>query len=223
MSDALLKIKNVYKSYPGERGDANPVLNGINLILHRGESLGLMGDSGSGKSTLARLVLGIEKPDSGEILFNGRPITDFTKTEKRNYCKELQIVWQDPAVYLNPYLTVESLIAEPLLSFGMKTESWRRARARELMAEMGLPERIARSRPARLSGGQCQRVAIARAISINPSLLILDEALVNLDLPQQVHILKLLEDLQNSLQTSFLFISHDPDTVNRLCTRKMVL
>jgi ABC-type dipeptide/oligopeptide/nickel transport system ATPase subunit len=133
------------------------------------------------------------------------------------------MVWQDPTIYLNPYQPVLTSIIEPLAAFGLCPADRRQARGLELMEMLGLPASLGRYKPAQLSGGQCQRVALARALAVSPRLLICDEALVNLDLPQQVAIIRLLEKLQNAFGLGILFVSHDRDTVRALCTRTLRL
>ncbi len=157
-------------------GKHPPVLDRISLTLVPGEALGLTGPSGSGKTTLARLILGIEKPDSGQVLFQGNPVTDPRGRVSRRYFSRVQIIWQDPERFLNPYLSVLTSIMEPMAAFDMGNAAYRRTRAYELMEMMALSPTLARHRPGRLSGGQCQRVAMARALSVSPALLICDEA-----------------------------------------------
>jgi len=219
----LLELQQVTKSYGPSGKTTPPVLDRISLMLDPGEALGMTGPSGSGKTTLARLILGIEKPDSGRILFQENPVTDPRGRVSRRYYSRVQIIWQDPAGFLNPFLPVLTSIMEPMAAFDMGNAADRRTRAYELMEMMALPPALAHHKPGQLSGGQCQRVAMARALSVSPALLICDEALVSLDLPQQVTLIRLLKKMQKELNLSLLFISHDKDTVKALCPRVISL
>jgi peptide/nickel transport system ATP-binding protein len=219
----LLELHKVSKSYGSERRKNPPVLDCISLTLEPGEALGLTGPSGSGKTTIARMALGIEQPDSGRVLFKETPVTDPRGHVSRGYYSRVQIIWQDPKGFLNPYLSVLTSIMEPMAAFGMANAADRRSKAYQLMEMMDLSPKLAHRKPGRLSGGQCQRVAIARALSVSPELLICDEALVSLDLPQQVKIMHLLSRMQKKMNLGLLFISHDKDAVNVLCSRVISL
>lgn len=220
MGEEILKLDNIAKYFPLPNSGFRKVLQNVSLVIRAGEIMGLTGPSGSGKSTLARIILGIEKPDRGNLFFKGDDLYHkLTIKKRRAHFRNVQMIWQDPAVYLNPYQCVLNAVLEPLRAFKIGTSQLRRQRAFECMRMTGLETSLARLTPRQLSGGQCQRVAIARALSIAPHLLICDEALVSLDLPQQVAILKLLKRLQRDLRLAILFISHDQDTVNSLCTR----
>ena len=219
MSQMLLALDDVSKSYGKAGSSRHRVLEEVSFDIHAGEAVGLSGRSGAGKSTLARIILGLEPTDGGEVLFMGRQINFMTAKQQRDHFRNIQIIWQDPSAYLNPYQGVLTAIAEPMAAFGIHPPAVRLEMARDLMKRMGLPPSLEKYKPAKLSGGQCQRVAIARALSVSPKLLICDEALVSLDLPQQVAMLKLLKDLQQSDGLSILFISHDMDTVNKICHR----
>ena len=219
----LLELHQVSKSYGSDGRKNFPVLDRISLTLTPGEALGLTGPSGSGKTTIARIALGIETTDSGRVLYQGNPVTDPRGRVSRHYYARVQIIWQDPKGFLNPHLSVLTSIMEPMAAFGRGPAAARRKKAYHLMEIMDLSPSLAYHKPGRLSGGQCQRVAIARALSVSPELLICDEALVSLDLPQQVKIIHLLSRMQKELNRALLFISHDKDTVNALCPRYISL
>ncbi|RJP38550.1 MAG: ABC transporter ATP-binding protein [Desulfobacteraceae bacterium] len=218
MSDVLLVIENVSKFYPISGQTPRRVVGSISFDMRPGEALGLVGPSGAGKSTIAKMILGLERPDEGTIFFMGKDICRLSGKARREHFRRVQMVWQDPTVYLNPYQPVLTSIVEPLAAFGLCPADRRQERGLELMEMLGLPASLGRYKPSQLSGGQCQRVAIARALAVSPRLLICDEALVNLDLPQQVAIILLLKKLQNEMELGILFISHDRDTVRALCT-----
>lgn len=219
MTKPLLQMIGVSKRYrSNHRRGAVRAVSGVDLSIDRGEALGLVGESGAGKSTLARLALGLERPDEGMVLFRGQNLAEGGRGQRRLFLQEIQIIWQDPFIYLNPYQSAVQSIAEPLEVFKKHDRQRCGQRAFELMEMVGLSATLGGRRPFELSGGQCQRVAIARALALEPSLLICDEALVGLDLPQQVRILELLRSLQRELQLSLLFISHDLSLVHKICS-----
>ncbi|MFH0995413.1 MAG: ABC transporter ATP-binding protein [Pseudomonadota bacterium] len=218
----LIQVESVsrrYKAASGAGGTA--VLQDVSFHLEEGQSLCLVGESGAGKSTLARLLLGLEVPDSGRILFQGKELGD--KKHRHELKQFIQMIWQDPTVYLNPYYTVAELITEPMEIFGLGDGIFQRDRVMQLLDAVGLSGDISARRPGELSGGQCQRVAIARALAINPRVLICDEALAGLDIPQQARILQLLIRLQQSMNLTCLFITHDLRAVSRLCPKMAIL
>lgn len=218
----LIQVESVSKRYEAASGTAETTaLQDVSFHLDKGQSLCLVGESGAGKSTLARLLLGMEVPDSGRILFQGKELGG--KKHRHELKQFIQMIWQDPAVYLNPYYTVAELITEPMAIFGMGDGIFQRDRMMRLLDDVGLSGDIFAKRPGELSGGQCQRVAIARALSVNPRVLICDEALAGLDIPQQARILRLLLSLQQSMNLTCLFITHDMSAVSRLCPKMAIL
>lgn len=186
-------------------------------------ALGIVGESGAGKSTLVRIIMGMERPSSGQVWFEGRQTAFLTKREKQLLKKKIQLIWQDPVSYLNPFLTVGQLIVEPLIVFGLEVRKERHLRVQELADLTGLEKNCLPKRPHQLSGGQAQRVAIARALSVNPKLLLCDEILSGLDSPHQVQILDLLKSLQAQMGLTVLLVSHDLAAVGYLCRRLAVL
>jgi len=197
------------------------VCQDVSFHLEEVPSLCLVGESGAGKSTLARLLLGMEVPDSGRILFQGRVMGD--KKHRRELKQFIQMIWQDPTVYLNPFYTVAELITEPMAIFGLGKAIFQKDRMMQLLDAVGLSGDISARQPGELSGGQCQRVAIARALAVNPRVLICDEALAGLDIPQQARILRLLLSLQQNMNLTCLFITHDLRAVSRLCPKMAIL
>ncbi len=220
---SFFELQNISKSYGRAGIDRQSVLKGVGFDIAGSEALGLIGPSGSGKTTIARIALGMDRPDSGRVRFMGKTISYSRNRAKRIHFSRVQMIWQDPKVYLNPFLPIRATIMEPMAAFGMGTKKERLRKADHLMEILGLPKSSGCLKPGQLSGGQCQRVAIARALSVSPKLLICDEALVSLDLPQQVKIIKILMTMQKEMGLSLLFISHDTKIVRRLCQRILYL
>lgn len=185
----------------------------IHLTVRRATTLAIVGESGAGKSTLARCLGLLERPSQGEIWFEGQNLATLTKRELRPIRGKIQMIFQDPGSALNPGMTAEEIIAEPLVIQRVGTKADRRARAIELLREVGLDEGTANKRPFEVSGGQKQRLAIARALVLTPEVLILDEACSGLDLKTQQVILELLAGLRATRGMSFIYISHDLRTV----------
>ena len=213
MSDQLvLSLRHVTSGYRDggvfRRGAYQEVLHDVSFDVRHGEILGLVGESGTGKSTLARTILGMVKPDRGEVI---------------HYTKRPQMIFQDPYSSLNPAYTVEWNMEEPLRIYGKYGPDERKRRVREMLKLVELPEECLRAKPAELSGGQRQRVSIAVALLQRPRFLIADEPVSALDVTFQAQILKLLRDLRDELDLSYLFISHDLNVVYQLCDRVLVM
>lgn len=217
LSEPLYSIRYLRKSFAtGAGGKASlRALDDISLDIQRGRSLGIVGESGSGKSTLARSLLGLEKPDTGKIVYDGEEIATLSRGKKRQWRRAVQFVFQDHWASLNPHQTIFESIAEPLRSDGLNREK-RAARVREVMRDVSLSEHLASRRPSQLSGGQLQRAAIARALAVHPQVLIADEPVASLDVTVQARILKLLEDLKTNLGINYIVISHDLRIVRRI-------
>ncbi|HCN65833.1 MAG TPA: nickel import ATP-binding protein NikE [Pseudomonas sp.] len=196
------------------------VLKGLNLDLHAGQSLGLLGASGSGKSTLARLLMGLETPVQGTVLFEGQTLQGL---DPQHFLRRVQMVFQDAISAFNPQRSIGWSIAEPLRHLSDMNAEAIQARVERLLLQVKLSASDSDKLPAQLSGGQLQRAGIARALSIDPQMIILDEALSNLDRVLQVQILDLLADVRRESGTGFLLITHDLSLVRRFCQRVVVL
>lgn len=214
----LLEVKNVYKSYSqiGKK-DKLQVLKGISFNIKEGECVGLIGESGSGKSTLSRLILGLEKFESGEINIEGKPVKKWIKENKG----KMSVVFQDYTSSANPNFTIKEVISEPLIALGRKKDI--DEAVDNLLQKVGLSTELKDRYPHELSGGQMQRVCIARAISTNPKFIVLDEAISALDVSIQTQVLNLLKDLKKDLNMTYFFIAHDLQAVANLCDQVLFL
>ncbi|OXR46912.1 Glutathione import ATP-binding protein GsiA [Nocardia cerradoensis] len=196
----------------------------VSFTVARGETFALVGESGSGKSTTAKLVLGLHTPSSGTVSVLGHDITAAKHRDRRELWRDIQLVYQNPQVSLDPRWNVERIVAEPLSSFGLvKGRAARRDRVREALDRVGLPAAVLDRRPRELSGGQQQRVALARALAVGARVLVLDEALSALDVVTQAQVLDLLHRLQDELELSYLFISHDLAVVRAIADSVAVM
>lgn len=213
-SEPLVRVRGLCQHYvqrkrfSREKFDVR-AFQDVNLTIHHGTTLALVGESGAGKSSLARCLALLENPTEGEIWFEGRNLLHLDRREKSSIHRQIQLTFQDPISALNPRLTAAEIIAEPLDVQGVGTKAERRQRIRDLMEQVGLSPAWETKLPLKFSGGQRQRLAIARALSVGPKLLILDEALSNLDLANQEMILTLLDDLQEAYSLTYLHICHD--------------
>lgn len=223
----ILSARSVSKVYSTVSlvGQSKPktVLRDIDLDIAAGESIALLGRSGSGKSTLGRLLLGFERPDSGKITFTGTEIGGLSGEAYRHYRRSVQIVFQDSLGAVNPRHTIGRILAEPLRHLTTLNADERDRKVRALLMQVGLAPDDARKLPTQMSGGQLQRVCIARAIAPGPKLLVLDEAVSNLDLVLQMQMIELLKALKASLDMAVLFITHDLRLVRLFCDRVIVL
>jgi oligopeptide/dipeptide ABC transporter ATP-binding protein len=227
MSEVLLETRNLKVHFPIKAGVLQrtvghvKAVDGVNLQVRRGETLGIVGESGCGKSTLARLMLRLLEPTQGEVLFEGQNILNHDRKQMLQLRRDMQIVFQDPFASLNPRKTVGNIIAEPLRAH--QAEGDHKKRVRELLEVVGLlPEHYDRY-PHEFSGGQRQRIGIARAIALNPKLIICDEPVSALDVSIQAQIINLFEDLQKQFNLTYIFIAHDLSVVKHISDRVAVM
>jgi oligopeptide transport system ATP-binding protein len=198
-------------------------VDGVNLDIFPGETLGLVGESGCGKTTLGRALLRLVEPTGGRVLFRDVDVTTLSARALRRERRHMQMIFQDPYASLNPRMTVGQIIAEPIDTFGLARGNERRERVRELMATVGLNERFINRYPHEFSGGQQQRIGIARALAANPDFIVADEPISALDVSIQAQIINLIERLQRERNLTYLFISHDLRAIRHTSTRVAVM
>jgi peptide/nickel transport system ATP-binding protein len=229
VSVALLEVRNLRKLFPIRGGLLNRVVGSVQAVqdatfsLGRGEIVGLVGESGSGKSTLGRSILRLTEPTSGEVLFDGRDVLALRGQEMRRMRREMQIVFQDPFASLDPRMTIEAIIGEPLSIHKLASRAERPGKIAELLELVGLSADYRKRYPHQFSGGQRQRIGIARALAVKPSFIVADEPVSALDVSVQAQIVNLIQDLQQRLGLTMLFIAHDLLVVEHLCDRVMVM
>ena len=230
MSDTLVEIRDLKKHFPVMKGVIfqKPIgwvkaVDGVSYSIATGETLGLVGESGCGKTTTSKLLLMLEKPTSGAIIFRGQDVQTLEKDALKTYRRGVQAVFQDPFSSLNPRIRVGDIIAEPVVVNEPLPKTQMRERVQELLRLVGLNPNSSNLFPHEFSGGQRQRIAIARALSLNPSLIVLDEPVSALDVSIRAQIMNLLQDLQQQFGLSYLLIAHDLAAVLHLSTNIAVM
>ncbi|MBC7544820.1 MAG: dipeptide ABC transporter ATP-binding protein, partial [Candidatus Sericytochromatia bacterium] len=230
MGEILLEVNNLTKHFIKTKGllftkqvGAVRAVDGLSFKIYKGETLGMVGESGCGKSTTGRVILKLTEPTSGQIIFEGQDITNFTSAQMRPLRREMQIVFQNPYSSLDPRMTIGDTIAEPLRIHKTHAGPGLTRRVRELLDIVGLNPAFAERYPHEFSGGQRQRIGIARALAVNPKFIVADEPVSALDVSIQAQVLNLLDDLQSEFGLTYLFIAHNLSTVRHISDRIAVM
>ncbi|MGI9054499.1 MAG: ABC transporter ATP-binding protein [Pyrinomonadaceae bacterium] len=222
---SLQNLKVYYKLGGGLFKSARYVkaVDGVNFDIHKGETLGLVGESGCGKSTLGKAILRLTEPTGGQVFYHGKDLANASKNEMREQRKNLQMIFQDPYASLNPRMTVGNIIGEPIRTFGLAKGKSVSEVVQDLMETVGLSRRFVKRYPHEFSGGQRQRIGIARALAVDPEFIVADEPISALDVSIQAQIMNLMEELQKEKNLTYLFISHDLRAVRHLSDRVAVM
>ena len=224
-SQTLIEVQNLTKHFPVGAGlfgvgeDVVRAVDGVSFTIRRGETFGLVGESGCGKSTTGRCILRLIEPTSGEVYFQGEDLLSIASNGLRRLRRDMQIIFQDPYSSLNPRMTVGQIVEEPLTIHRIADRGERRARAAELLRLVGLEPEHSSRYPHEFSGGQRQRIGIARALALNPKFIVCDEPVSALDVSVQAQVVNLLQDLQEQLGLTYLFISHGLSVVEHISNR----
>lgn len=222
----ILAVENVSKTFrvgSAVRPAHVSAVDNVTISLRAGECIGLVGESGCGKSTLGRLLVGLEKPDTGRLLYRGSEVTVGSRRDRARLRRGVQMIFQDPYASLDPRLSIGDIVSEPLAATRAMRRAGRRSRAAELLNLVGLPSSALNSYPHQFSGGQRQRIGVARALALNPDVLVCDEPVSALDVSVQAQIVNLLRNLQSELGVALLFISHDLSVIRHVADQVVVM
>ncbi|MFC1234192.1 murein tripeptide/oligopeptide ABC transporter ATP binding protein OppF [Vibrio sp. F74] len=228
----LLDVKNLKvhfsiaskSAWPWSKPANLKAVDGVNVRLYEGETLGVVGESGCGKSTFARAIVGLVQATEGEVIWLGQDLTKMQEVQRRETRKDIQMIFQDPLASLNPRMNIGDIIAEPLQTFYPKlTKNEVKLRVKQMMDKVGLLPNLVNRYPHEFSGGQCQRIGIARALILNPKMIICDEPVSALDVSIQAQVVNLLKELQDELGLSLVFIAHDLSVVKHISDRVLVM
>lgn len=223
MAENILEVKHLKKYFKTARGTLHAV-DDVSLTIEKGKTLGIVGESGCGKSTTGRAILRLLEPTDGQVIFNGQDITALSSSKMRQMRRDMQIIFQDPFSSLDPKKTVSQTIAEPIIENKiLKDKKAIDSRVRELMATVGLAERLVNAYPHELDGGRRQRIGIARALAMEPKFIVCDEPVSALDVSIQAQILNLLQELKEQMGLTFIFITHDLSVVNHFADEIAVM
>ena len=209
MSKVIMQVKNITKKFPANNNRFLTACDDVSLNINAGETVGIVGESGCGKSTLVKTIMNMHAPTSGEVIFHNQDITKLTGEKRRQNCRHIQMVFQDPTAAFNPKMKIGNIICEPLLNFNLIKKSQMKEKAQELLRLVELPDDFVYKYPNNMSGGQRQRVAIARALALEPEIIVCDEATSALDVSVQAKIIELLVKLQREKNITYIFICHD--------------
>jgi peptide/nickel transport system ATP-binding protein len=224
----VIELKNLHVHHRTRSGglfkpNYVKAVNGVDFSVSRGETVGIVGESGCGKSTLASVLVGLQTPTSGEVLFHGKPAIKRNARMRKEFGRAVSVVFQDPSTALNARMTIQDILTDPLQVHGIGTAASRVAKVRDLLSLVGLPQSAAEVTPSQVSGGQRQRVAIARALALDPDIIVADEPTSALDVSVRAQVLNLLSDLKAELNLGMVFISHDIQTVRYVSDRICVM
>lgn len=219
----VIQIKSLKVHYPIRSGFFNRItdyvlaVDGVDFMIEQGKTYGLVGESGSGKSTIGKAIVGLEKITSGEVIYNGKDITQKSTRKSIKYNKDVQMIFQDSMSSLNPKKRVLDIIAEPIRNFERLSDQEEKQKVKKLLDIVGMPEDSIYKYPHEFSGGQRQRIGVARAVATNPKLIVADEPVSALDLSVQAQVLNFMKNIQQEYGLSYLFISHDLGVVKHMC------
>mgnify|MGYP001091745943 CR=1 FL=1 len=228
--EVILEVKDLVVHFPITQGiifqrrvGEVRAVDGVSFNIRRGETLGLVGESGCGKTTTGRAIIQLYRPTSGQVIFEGKELTELSRKELRFERRRMQMIFQDPYASLNPRMTVGEIIAEPLEIHNVMNKGKRNAYVKKLLERVGLNPSYSNRYPHEFSGGQRQRIGVARALALNPSLIICDEPISALDVSIQAQVVNLLEDLQKEFGLTYLFIAHDLSMIKHISNRVAVM